>query len=311
MNNQIFLSVIVPTLNSENYLSKAISKIINELEKIGHTYELIIINDGSTDATNKVISELKKKYKSIKSFEFIKNYGQHAAILCGIRKAKGKYLINMDDDLQNPPQEIYKLINKIEEGYDLVFANFKKKKHSIVKNIGSKFVNSISKYIFKKPSHITISNFRIFTNKVSENFKHMNIKSPYVAGYLLLYSKKISQIETNHEKSISSKSSYNLGKTLSLLSNIIFNHSVIPITLISIMGAIISFFSFSIGIYYILNYVLSGVTVPGWTTLVVLLSFFSGYLILMLGILGQYLSKIVRQVSDIEPYTLIDEKEDN
>lgn len=311
MKNQIFLSVIIPTLNSENYISKTISKIVSELEKVGHTYELIIINDGSTDATKIKISELKKKYKNIKSFEFLKNYGQHAAILCGIRKAKGKYLINIDDDLQNPPQEIYKLINKIEEGYDLVFANFKKKNHNMIKNIGSKFVNSISKYIFKKPSHIKISNFRIFTDKVSNKFKNMNIKSPYIAGYLLLYSNKISQIETNHDKSISAKSSYNLRKTLSLLSNIIFNHSVIPISLISITGAIISFFSFSIGIYYIVNYILAGVTVPGWTTLVVLLSFFSGYLILMLGILGQYLAKIIKQVSDVDPYTLIDVKEND
>ena len=141
-----------------------------------------------------------------------------------------------------------------------------------------------------------------------------NAKANAQVKYLdrLLKRKKALHITGNtSDKSISAKSSYNLRKTLSLLSNIIFNHSVIPISLISITGAIISFFSFSIGIYYIINYILAGVTVPGWTTLVVLLSFFSGYLILMLGILGQYLAKIIKQVSDVEPYTLTDEKEND
>tara|TARA_Y100000768_G_scaffold386320_1_gene374446 strand:- start:1030 stop:1962 length:933 start_codon:yes stop_codon:yes gene_type:complete len=302
MKEKIYISIVIPTLNSENYLKRTIISTIEELNKIDKSYEIIIINDGSTDNTQIIIDELKDKFPFIKTFQFIKNYGQHSAMLCGIRNANGKYIVNMDDDLQNPPKEITKLIKKIEDGFDLVFAKFKKKNHSFIKNFGSKFINKVTQYIFNKPRDIMISNFRIFTREVANNFKDKNIKSAYIAGLLLLSASNISHVETIHNKSISDKSNYNLFKTFSLVSNIIFNYSVIPITIVSILGIVISFLSFIIGIYFIVNYIFSGVAVPGWTTIVVLISFFFGYLIMMLGIIGQYIAKIVLQTSDLDPY---------
>ena len=267
-------------------------------------FEIILINDGSKDNSWRTIKKLTQKYPEIISINLLKNYGQHTAIYCGIEQSKGNYLVTLDDDLQNPPKEIIKLINKITDGYDVVFGTFPEKKHSFLRKIGTLLINYLNKKIFNKPKSIKLTNFRIFTREVAERIKNYNTLYPYIPGLLLMFSSSIANVETLHEERKIGKSNYTIIKIIKLVSRLLFNYSSYPLKVLSSLGIIISILSFSSGIAFIVNKIYFKNIVPGWTTIVVIISFFNGFLIFMLGILGEYVSRILNQVSFKKSYQI-------
>ena len=210
----------------------------------------------------------------------------------------------MDDDLQNPPLEIIKLIEKINEGYDLVFAKFLEKKHSLFRKFGSAVIKILNEKIFDKPKEITLTNFRIFTKSVADRVSNYKTFYPYIPGLLILFSSAIANVETDHHYRKIGKSNYSLFKILKLVSRLLFNYSSYPLKLLTILGFSISLVSFLLGLFYAIRGLLLDSSVPGWTTTVVLLSFFNGFLILMIGILGEYISRILNQLSVKQAYQI-------
>lgn len=297
-------SIVIPVYNSEGIVEKTVKHTISTLEAQNIHFEIILVDDRSKDDSWKIIEKLAQHYKNVVAIALLKNYGQHSAILCGIKQSQGDYIITMDDDLQNPPEEIIKLITKINEGYDLVFAKFIKKQHNITRRLGSKLINYFNKKIFDKPKGIVLSNFRIFTKDVAYRMQNYKTNFPYIPGLLLMFSNKIANIETLHQKREVGKSNYNMWVILKLLSRLLFNYSSYPLKLLTQIGIIISVLSFIIGMGYLINGLINGSNVKGWTTLVVLLSFFNGFTIAMLGIMGEYLSRVLSQLSISESYSI-------
>lgn len=305
-------SIVIPVYNSEQIVSNTVAQIVKEFERTSFNYEIILVNDGSKDNSWNIIKKLAIENKYIKSINLIKNYGQHNAILCGFNHVSGDFVITMDDDLQNPPSEIIHLINKMSESdYDLVFGKFKEKRHAGYRKLGTKFIGYLNKKIFNKPEHITLTNFRIIKKDVIQRVLEHNTAYPYIPGLLLMYSTNISNVMVEHKDRQVGKSNYNLKKIFSLMSNLLINYSSYPLKILSSIGFFISFISFFVGVYVLIDGFIGGVQVPGWTTLVVLVSFLGGFIIVLLGLIGEYLSRILDQMSNNRSYyikEIIDEE---
>lgn len=297
-------SILIPVYNSESIVSKTVEETIKFFSSYNLSYEILLINDGSSDNSWDVIKGLAQSNKSIRAINLLKNYGQHSAIFCGMENCVGDLIITIDDDLQNPPEEIIHLINKIDEGFDLVFGKFRLKKHSWFRRQGTKIVSKLNSHIFQKPKGITLSNFRIFTKEVKDRAITMKTNKPYIPGILLLSSSIVGNVEVEHRPRSVGKSNYSMFKILRLLSRLLFNYSSYPLKLLSFLGVIVSLASFFAGSYYFSLAYFRGSEVPGWTTLVVMLSFFNGFLIIMLGVIGEYLSRILNQISKPKAYQI-------
>lgn len=297
-------SIVIPVYNSENIIAKTVKQTLDEVSKNNLDTEIILVNDGSSDNSWDVIKNLAKEYKNVKAINLLKNYGQHNAVLCGLEIASGDYIITMDDDLQNPPSEIIHLVNKIleDENTDLVFGKFKEKKHPAYRKLGSKIIGYLNEKIFNKPKNITLTNFRIIKKDVIQRVLNHNTAYPYIPGLLLMYATKIDNVLVEHHERVEGKSNYTFRKIFSLMSNLLINYSSYPLKVLSIFGFIVSSISFFIGLFFLIAGLIGNVKVAGWTTLVVLVSFLGGFIIVLLGLIGEYLSRILDQISNQKSY---------
>jgi glycosyltransferase involved in cell wall biosynthesis len=299
------LSIIIPVFNSEASIKEVVARIVRVMNLEQFSYEIVLIDDASKDDSWGKILELGKENKNIIGLQFLKNSGQHSANLCGFRHSKNDIIITMDDDLQNPPEEIPKLVELIIDGKDLVFGEFTSKKHSFFRSIGSRFINRVNKKIFNIKSNVTLSNFRAVDRKIINLVCAENHFKPYIPGLLLKYSQNIGGVPVKHEKRKLGKSNYTLRKLISLVFDLLFQHSTIPLRMASIVGLLSSFFVFIFGIYTFYRALISGVAVPGWASIAILLSLSSGLIIMIMSVIGEYLIRILNQVSHQDPYKII------
>lgn len=293
-----YCSVVIPVFNSEACLQDTVEQTVEFFDKASISYEIILINDGSSDNVWKVIRNLCSNNENIIGINLLKNYGQHSAILRGCKHAKGKYVVTMDDDLQNPPSEIKHLINEIEKGYDLVFGQFREKKHNVVRRCGTRLIDWLNHRIFDKPRDIVLTNFRIMNQSVVRHVIKFKGPYPYIPGLLLYSAKRVSNVSVEHQSRLFGKSNYNIKRILALMGRLLFNYSSFPLKGVCLIGFFASFLSFALGVFYMLKWSIEGSSVKGWTTLIVLMSFFFGVLILAIGIIGEYLMRLINQFSN-------------
>jgi glycosyltransferase involved in cell wall biosynthesis len=298
------ISIVIPVYNSETIVSKTVDEILKETKKENLNIEILLINDGSPDNSWNIIKNLAKEIQEVKSINLIKNFGQHNAVLCGFENATGDYVITMDDDLQNPPSEIIHIVNKITENEDtdLVFGKFREKKHAGYRKLGSRLIGYLNEKVFNKPKNITLTNFRIAKKDVIDRVLKHNTAYPYIPGLLLMYSTKIENVMVEHHDRFDGKSNYTFTKIFSLISNLLINYSSYPLKVLSTIGIVVSSLSFFIGLFFLISGFIGGVKVAGWTTLVVLVSFLGGFIIILLGLIGEYLSRILDQMSNNKSY---------
>ncbi len=291
-------SIVIPVYNSFDIIGRTVEETQKVLKRNNLDAEIILVNDGSTDDSWRIVREIALKEANVVAINLLKNYGQHNAIMCGFEHANGSYVITMDDDLQNPPGEITRLIEKItSDDYDLVFGLFREKKHSLFRRIGSKLVGYLNTKVFGKPNNLTITNFRIIRRDLIERVIKYNTAYPYVPGILLRLAGRMDNVEVVHEERFSGKSNYNLRKILGLIARLLINYSSYPLRMLSSIGLLVAMASFVTGGVYLVNGLLHSSQVPGWTTLVVLISFLGGFIIALLALIGEYLSRILSQLS--------------
>lgn len=300
-NNELY-SVVIPVYNSEKIVAETIDRTVQFFEGQHLAYELILINDGSKDYSWKVISEKARQLPHLTAINLLKNYGQHNANLCGFKNARGDFVITMDDDLQNPPEEIEKLIQKIHEGYDLVIGRFKQKQHAFYRRAGSRLIGMINRKIFQMPDGIVLTNFRIIRRHVVEKVCNYKTSYPYIPGLVLLFSQNMANTLVEHHPRRVGESNYNLITILKLVSTILFNYSSFPLRMVAFAGMIVSFLSLLLGVAYIVNDLIKGTNVQGWTTIVVLLSFFNGISLLVISMIGEYIVRLLNQSSSSESF---------
>ena len=298
-------SVVIPVFNSERVVGSTIEQTISFFEGAGLDFEIILVDDGSSDGSWDVVQELAHSNPSLVAIKLLKNYGQHNANLCGFRAARGDFVITMDDDGQNPPEEIGKLISAADEGHEVVFGQFEQKQSSLGRALGSRAIGLVNRRIFGQPRDLTVSNFRILRRDVVERICASRSAHPYISGQALLYSTKRANVSVRHAPRAAGESNYNLLRITRLVLTIMFSYSSAPLHAMAVAGSMIAFGSFAVGGFYLLYGLLGHTDVQGWTSLIVLLSFLNGVVILMLGMLGEYTVRTLNQVSDKETFHVV------
>jgi glycosyltransferase involved in cell wall biosynthesis len=295
-------SVVIPVYKSEGVVGDTVDRTVGFFRQAAMDFEIILVNDGSPDGSWSVISRKAAEYPEVVAIDLLRNYGQHVANLCGFTQAQGDYVITMDDDLQNPPEEIGKLIDKANEGYDLVIGRFREKKHSLFRRFGSRLVGLINRKVFNAPKGLVLSNFRIISRDVVNRVCAYKSSYPYIPGLVLMFSSRRTNVLVEHNRREVGASNYNLWRISSLVAEILFNYSSYPLRLVAGVGLLTAIVSFMLSLFYFGVSMYSGTSVPGWATVVILLSFFNGMALLVLGMIGEYLVRLINQNSRTDTY---------
>lgn len=296
-------SVVIPVYNSARIVSTVVERTVAFFESQQWTYEIILINDGSKDTSWNVIAGLARTYPYVVSLNLLRNYGQHNAVFAGMHRSTGAFVITIDDDLQNPPEEIIHLVEAAAQGHhDVVFGKFQQKKHSLVRRIGSGVIRLMNNRIFLCPATITPSNFRLMNREVVNRMLEYKTAYPYTTGLALMFAHSVGNASVQHLERAEGKSNYNLYKILSLVLRILFNYSIWPLRLVTLTGFAISCVSFLIGIIAVVRKLLDNIQIEGWTGIIVMLAVLNGLIILMLGMLGEYVIRILQHLNSRETF---------
>ena len=300
------ISIVVPVRNESQNIIPFLRRTENILNKIGKSYEIIFALDPSTDNTEKVILDEIKRNKNIRLLVFSRQFGQPAATMAGLSNCKGSFCIIIDVDLQDPPEVIEKLYKKIISGNDVVYA---KRMSRTGENFFKKLVSSLGYYLINKLSDIHIprdvGDFRIISRKVINQLIKLNESHGYLRGMVAFVGYNQSYVEYDRDERHAGKSKYNkfLG-SLRIGLNGLIGFSSRPLFLMSILGFIIAFLSFILGIWYLLQKITGFNLTPGLTTTVILISFFAGVQLLGLGLVGEYIGRIYDEVKKRPKYIL-------
>jgi glycosyltransferase involved in cell wall biosynthesis len=292
------ISVVIPVYNSAGSLEKLVERLLAALGGLGRSFEIVFVEDCGPDQSWEVLKQLKARHpKHLRITRLLRNSGQHNAILCGFSLCRGEFVITMDDDLQNPPEEIPKLIAAIESGYDLAIGAYDSKKHSAVRNKSGDLIDSVNRQIFGLPPDFCLTSFRAIRSAVVKNACQMGGVFPYVTSMLLSHTSKYVNVPVRHDPRLVGKSNYDFKRSLLLASNLIFSYSTLPITAVGWLCALAFLFSISFGTMVLIGALVHGSGVPGWASTMVTVSFFNALILLCMFIFGLYISRLNQQIS--------------
>lgn len=291
------ISVVIPAYRSRDSLSILMERLEAVLTRLKKTFEIIIVDDCSPDDTWAVLKELKKGRPHLKIVRLLRNSGQHNAILCGFSIAHGDIIVTMDDDLQNPPEEIPKLLDAIGEGYDLAVGAYDSKKHSPSRNLSGKLVDDVQRRIFHLPKDFQLTSFRAVRKIVVDNVVAMGGVFPYVTSMLLSHTSSYVNVPVRHEPRRFGKSNYNLKRGLLLAFNLLLSYSPYPLYFVVALCLGALGVSAALGGYVAWKAILDGSSVPGWASTLSAISFFNGLILLALVIHSLYLSRLNQQIT--------------
>jgi glycosyltransferase involved in cell wall biosynthesis len=299
-------SVVIPVYNSEGVVADTVLRVVDVLQSAGLSYEVILVNDGSSDRSWDVISNLARRNPCIVAVNLLHNYGQHNANLAGLREATGDYVVTMDDDGQNPPDQLPILIDEAMTGRDLVFGAFASKQASGFRRLGSKLVSTVNHRVFGQPRDLRVSNFRLLRRDVVDRICASRTAHPYITGQALLYSRNRSNVTVRHEPRVVGSSNYSFARLIRLVFTILFSYSSYPLRLAALTGFVVAAASFVLGGVYLVMGIFGQTKVQGWTTIVVLLAVFNGFTIALLSMLGEYVVRTLNTVSAHDTYHVVE-----
>lgn len=290
----------------ENLVEELVRQLIETLDAMNEDYEIILVDDSSPDKSWKKIEDLCKVNHKIKGIKFSRNFGQHYAITAGIEKANGDWIVVMDCDLQDRPDQIPFLYEKAINGYDLVLAQRKQRQDSLFKKITSKLFYKILAYLTNTEQDPTIANFGVYNRKVVDAILEMKDHIRFLPTMSQWVGFKKTKLEVLHSKRFQGASSYSFKKLTDLAVNNIIAFSDKPLRLTIKLGFFISLVSFAFALFYLLLYLTNNIKVPGFTSLMLSIWFLSGIIIIILGVLGLYIGKIFDKVKN-RPIYIVEE----
>lgn len=288
------VSFVIPCYRSAKTLPSVVSEIENAMAAIQdrYTYEIVLINDCSPDDTYGVICSLADANPHILGADLARNFGQHAALMAGYHYISGDIVVSLDDDGQTPACEVGKLLDKLEEGYDVVYARYRNKHHSSFRNWGSRVNDRMAETLLGKPRDLSVSSYFAARRYIIEEAKRYTYSFPYMLGLILRATKRIANVDVNHRDRASGESGYTLKKLFSLWANGFTSFSVKPLHLAAYIGTFFSFFGMIYLLYVIILHFVSGGAPAGWSTLTALVLIIGGLTLLTLGLIGEYIGRI-------------------
>jgi len=299
------LSIVIPVYNAEKTVSRLVDELIKVLN-LHYKLEIVLVNDNSVDRSEEVCISLFEKYKKIvKFYSLSKNVGEHGAVMAGLNKTTGNYVVIMDDDFQNPISEVVKLVNKaLENDYDVVYSYYEKKRHSLFRNFGSRFNDSVANFMLKKPKDLYLSSFKVLNKFLVNEITKYQGPFPYIDGLILQITDKIGKVKVEHQVRREGRSGYTMKKLLSLWLNMFTSFSILPLRISIIMGFIFSLFGVVLGIDVVVEKLLKPDIPIGYTSLFVVVSVFAGVQLIMLGMVGEYIGRIFLSLNKRPQYTI-------
>jgi glycosyltransferase involved in cell wall biosynthesis len=286
------ISAVIPVYNSAEMVATLVERIESVLEPLADAFEIVLINDGSRDASWERIAELAAKNPRVRGLNLMRNYGQHNALLAGIRAARYEVIATLDDDLQNPPEEIPRLLEKMAEGYDVVYGCPREEKHGILRDLASVVTKQAMTGVLGAETARYISAFRVFHTRLRDAFAAYG--SPYVSVDVLLTwgTSRFTHVIVEHSARRAGASNYTVRKLIRHTFNMMTGFSTLPLKLASLMGFLFTLFGAVLFLYVMVRWLISGSTVPGFPFLAAAITIFSGVQLFTLGIMGEYIGRI-------------------
>lgn len=288
------ISVVIPCYNSQATIRKVVEMVMEEFKKMpGYDCEFVLVNDGSPkDDTYGEIRKLGRDYPNVKGVNLLRNFGQHNALMAALHYTTGDYILGMDDDMQTHPSQISRLIHKMEEGFDLVYGCYPKKKNSFLKNLSSKLNEVSSRILLGRPKDIVSSNFWMITRQVRDEVIKYDSFNPYIDGIFYRTTHKIGNVEVEHFKREVGTSNYTLKKLIKLWLAY-WNYSVIPLRISSVLGCLSAAGGFLAALCIIIYKLIDPTVTVGWASTICVIVVFAGLILMVLGIIGEYLGKMI------------------
>ncbi len=285
------LSIVVPVYRGAATLPRLLAAL-SELRPIGGI-EVILVNDGSPDNSAEICAELVRTSTiALIYVEHARNYGEHNAVMTGLRHATGAYVITMDDDLQNPPEEVLKLYNHARlGGWDVVYTRYPEKRHSRWRNLGSRFANRVADRLLDKPRGLYLSSFRCMSSMVVQAVTRYSGPYPYVDGLIMEVTQRIDSVEVNHLPRTDGQSNYNLRRLVRLWLNLATSFSLAPLRIATLAGAVLAMLGAVGAVLVIAEALIRRDTPSGWASTMTVLLLVSGVQSLILGVLGEYVGR--------------------
>ncbi len=291
------LSIVVPLYNSSETLPHLLAELGALSIEGGH--EIVLVNDGSSDATETLALQMIEKCAAPVSFiSLSRNFGEHNAVLEGLRASRGEFVVTMDDDLQNPPSEIVKLLQLARtEKRDVVYSAYDEKKHSWWRNLGSSLTNRVADWSIDKPRGLYLSSFRCISRFVADEIAKSSNPRPYIDALIFQVTQNVGVVTVRHDSRINGESGYTIRALLRLWISMFTNASVMPLRFATLLGVVMSAVGFVSFVAVLVNHFISQEPL-GWGSLMAALLLFSGTQLLLLGIVGEYIGRTYLRVSE-------------
>lgn len=287
------ISFVIPCYRSE----KTIQLVVDEIKETmtvhpEYRYEIILVNDASPDHVWDVIEDLAAKEPYIHGVSLAKNFGQHSALMAGYHFVTGDIIVSLDDDCQTPANEVFKLIDKIHEGYDVVYAKYKQNMESPFRRFGSRINSKMAEYMIDKPKNIAIQSYFAARKFVVQEIIKYDHAYPYIFGLVFRTTKNISNVEVTHRNRTIGSSGYTLKKLINLWMNGFTAFSIKPLRIATVMGFLCSLLGFLAGVYFVVEKLVDPTVPLGYSSLISAIVFLNGLILIMLGMVGEYIGRI-------------------
>ena len=298
------ISFVIPCYRSEKTLPDVVDEIKTTMATIGHEFEIILVNDCSPDKTFEVIKKLASENDNILGIDLAKNFGQHCALMAGMRHTSGDVVVCLDDDGQTPADEVGKLLDKLDEGYDVCYASYGKKQHSGFRNFGSKVNELMTRIMLGKPKELKVSSYFAAKRFIVDDMLRYEQSYAYVIGLVLRATKNVANVEVNHRARSVGESGYTLAKLFSLWFNGFTAFSIKPLRIATGIGIFCACSGFLYGIYTIIKKLVLVDVQAGFSALMSVLVFIGGMIMLMLGLIGEYIGRIYICMNNSPQYVI-------
>ncbi|MBL0224644.1 MAG: glycosyltransferase [Geobacteraceae bacterium] len=291
-----YLSIIIPVYNEESNLAPLMDRLYPVVKETGRTFEIIFTNDGSRDGSLEILKRMVQQYPGVRVIEFNGNFGQHMAILAAFEMSRGQIVITLDADLQNPPEEIPRLTAEIEKGFDVVGTIRQKRQDSLFRKLASRIVNITTNKMTGMKMNDYGCMLRAYHRNIIENINRCGESTTFIPALAQTFASNPTEIEVAHAERAAGESKYSLYKLIRLNFDLMTGFSVVPLQLFALFGMLTSLLSLAFGLFLLVRRFIVGAEVEGVFTLFAILFFFTGIIIMGIGIVGEYVGRIYQEV---------------
>ena len=297
------VSFVIPCYRSALTIRAVADEIDSAMAELPeYEHEIILVNDCSPDNTFEVISELALQRGHITAVDLARNFGQHAALMAGMRRSSGDIIVCLDDDGQTPACEVGRLLEKLEEGFDVVYASYDSKQHSGFRNFGSRVNALMTEIMLGKPRELSLTSYFAAKRFIIDEMLRYENCFPYVMGLVLRSTKNICNVPVTHRKREEGRSGYTMGKLLSLWMNGFTSFSIKPLRMATYLGAFTAFLGFVYAVIIVIRHFTEGMAPLGWSSTTALLLLLGGIILIVLGLIGEYVGRIFMCVNSSPQY---------